>query len=548
MVPGLETPDPIRGKSRMNDFSFDFFGLRENPFNGNNDPRYLFLTGKITQSLAELIRGIQDHKGLLLLTGEVGSGKTTLIRQLLEWLCQNQISTAFIFNSHVDTASLFDLILAEFGIPSDPALKGNSLKALHNWLLRRERAGQTAVLIVDEAQGLPCEVLEELHLLLNLETPQQTLLQVVLVGQPELEEKLRKPQLRQLRQRISVRCKTAPLTPAETNEYVLHRLSAAGTGGEPIFESEAINAIYFYSRGIPRVINLLCDQALMSASALELRPAPVRLVEEVAFMFEFDELKPGVLSAYSRYASCASWMTESSHSPAVPARQSPAAEPDLTEQHCASMARVSAAPALTTVVISRNVPIPPLALGQQERTTSSPELPIPPVTNARFHLPPTIEENIAENLKSPSKPSSLPKANPAFRHSSDQERILDALQSIAPKYDLESPPAAVLGHLPPVYDSSCRPTAAAPPNSVAPQPRWIAVRPRRRPLRAPWWWSARQALSFRESFSAWREGFQSRMRAASAAGQRIVRESLVRWLQRPLYKGRPRRWFIHKQA
>src|ERR1700683_1576720 len=181
-----------------------FFGLRENPFNANPDPRYLFLTPQTQEALDELTYGIHTRKGLILLTGEVGTGKTTLINSLLDWLRLQQTPSAFIFNSHLGISHLFDFILADFGVHFDSRTNSNALMLLNQWLFERYRAGETPVVIVDEAQGLPTPVLEEIRMLLNLETSREKLLQIVLVGQPELEERLRRPELRQIKQRIAL--------------------------------------------------------------------------------------------------------------------------------------------------------------------------------------------------------------------------------------------------------------------------------------------------------------------------------------------------------
>jgi type II secretory pathway predicted ATPase ExeA len=269
-----------------------FFGLRENPFNINPDPRFLHRTPRIQEALDQLTFGIQNRKGLLLLTGEVGTGKTTLINHLLDWLRQQKIPTAFIFNSHLKANHLFDFILNDFGISTDFRLVSNRLLELSQWLIKRFRAGSTPVLIVDEAQGLSLELLEEIRLLLNLETASEKLLQIVLVGQPELEEKLKRPQMRQLRQRIALRCNTAPLSLAESRGYIVDRLRIAGATREPIFESDAVEALHYYSRGIPRVMNLLCEHALINAYAEGLNPVPPPMVEEAARDFLMEEFRP----------------------------------------------------------------------------------------------------------------------------------------------------------------------------------------------------------------------------------------------------------------
>jgi general secretion pathway protein A len=269
-----------------------FFGLRESPFNVNPDPRYLYLTRQIQESLAGLTYGIQNRKGFILLTGEVGTGKTTLLNRLLDWLHGQRVATAYIFNSRLDVNQLFDFIMAEFEIPCESREKSQVLLRLNQWLLDRYRIGETAVLIVDEAQNLTAEVLEEIRLLTNLETSTEKLLQIVLTGQPELEEKLKLPQLRQLRQRITLRCRTAPLSLEETFGYIAERLRIAGANGEPVFSKESIQTVHMYSRGIPRIVNLLCEHALINAYVDSIRPVSSHLVEEVAREFQLDEIAP----------------------------------------------------------------------------------------------------------------------------------------------------------------------------------------------------------------------------------------------------------------
>ncbi|MGB6978961.1 MAG: AAA family ATPase [Candidatus Acidiferrales bacterium] len=269
-----------------------FFGLQENPFNVNPDPRYLYLTRQTQEALAGLTYGIQTRKGFILLTGEVGTGKTTLLNRLLDWLHGQRVRTAFVFNSRLDVSQLFDFIMTDFDIPCESQQKSQMLMRLNHWLLERYRAGEAAVLIIDEAQNLSLEVLEEIRLLTNLETATEKLLQIVLTGQPELEEKLKLPQLRQLRQRITLRCRTSALSLEETFGYIAERLRIAGASGEPIFSKEAIQTIHMYSRGIPRVVNLLCEHSLINAYVDHLRPVPAHLVEEVAREFQLDEIEP----------------------------------------------------------------------------------------------------------------------------------------------------------------------------------------------------------------------------------------------------------------
>ena len=267
----------------------EFFGLRANPFNVNPDPRYLFLTRHTEEALACLTYGIQSRKGFVLLTGEVGTGKTTLINKLLEWLRLQQVATAFVFNSRMDVPQFLDFMMADFGIPCDTNSKSQILQRLYSWLLDRYRAGETAVLIVDEAQNLSDEVLEEVRMLTNLETFTEKLLQIVLVGQPELEQRLRQPHLRQLRQRLTLRAKTHPFNLEETRSYVVQRLRIAGSNGEPIFDPDALMALYRYSAGIPRVINLLCEHCLVSAFVDQKKLVVADVVESVARDFDLSD-------------------------------------------------------------------------------------------------------------------------------------------------------------------------------------------------------------------------------------------------------------------
>jgi general secretion pathway protein A len=287
-----------------------FFGLRENPFNVSPDPRYLFNTRHTEEALSCLTYGIQNRRGFVLLTGEVGTGKTTLVNKLLEWLHRQGLPTAFIFNSRLSVAQFFDFMMADFGIPCESRLKSQILLRLNQWLLERYRAGETAVLIVDEAQNLSPQVLEEIRLLTNLETYTEKLLQIILSGQPELDIKLRQPELRQLRQRITLRCKTYPLTLEETSGYIAARLRVAGADGQTIFLPETVAVIHKYSRGIPRVINLLCEHALISAFVDQQKTVPPETVEAVAQEFELHEVSPVAVPAPASVADENARLTE----------------------------------------------------------------------------------------------------------------------------------------------------------------------------------------------------------------------------------------------
>jgi general secretion pathway protein A len=269
-----------------------FFGLKENPFNVNPDPRYLFLTPHTQEALACLTYGIETRKGFILLTGEVGTGKTTLINKTLEWLHKERVFTAFVFNPRLSVSQFFDFMMADFGIPCESHQKGQMLLKLNQWLLDRYRAGERAVLVVDEAQNLSPQMLEEIRLLTNLETSTEKLLQIVLAGQPELEHKLNQPELRQLRQRITLRAKTRQLTLEETQGYIEERLRIAGAENPDIFSPEAVAMVHRYARGIPRVTNLLCEHALVSSFADQKNPVPPEIVEEVARDFDLHVVDP----------------------------------------------------------------------------------------------------------------------------------------------------------------------------------------------------------------------------------------------------------------
>src|SRR5271169_2313292 len=269
----------------------NFFGLKDNPFNVNPDPRYLFLTKEIEEALSGLMYGVQNRKGFITLIGEVGTGKTTLINRLLEWLQQRRARTGFLFNSRMNSTQLLDFILAELEISCDSKSKSQQLMKLNHWLLERYRMGETVVLIIDEAQNLTYPVLEEIRLLTNLETSTDKLIQIVLSGQPELEEKLSLPDLRQLRQRIMIRCKTTTLSKEETHQYVKERLKIAGAAGEPIFSPQAVDTVHLFSLGIARVINLLCEHSLVNAFVEHQRPIQPKIVEDVAREFQLDKVE-----------------------------------------------------------------------------------------------------------------------------------------------------------------------------------------------------------------------------------------------------------------
>jgi len=239
-----------------------FYGFKEAPFKITPDPRYLFLSEKHREAHDHLLYGITNRAGFIQLTGEVGSGKTTVCRALLQEL-DDRYATALILNPRLSEAQLLRAILKEFGLQSARDRLRN-YEILNEFLLGLVREGRDAVLLIDEAQDLPPQLLETVRLLSNLETDNQKLIQIVLIGQPELQDMLNSPQLRQLRQRITIRYHLQPLDEDETRRYVEHRIAVAGGRGAPVFEPGAIRRIYRYSSGIPRLINALADKALLA--------------------------------------------------------------------------------------------------------------------------------------------------------------------------------------------------------------------------------------------------------------------------------------------
>jgi general secretion pathway protein A len=288
-ISSLQRPEPGRlgGGS-----SLKAFGLASNPFSKGPVSGYLPLLSCTRQAIAQLTQAIEGRNGLLVLTGDVGTGKTTVLNQLRAWLAKRAMPTAYLFNPLMDARNFIDFVLAEFGIQAERGSAGSAFTQLSNWLFAGYRDGATPVLIIDEAQTLAPSVLQALGPLLNLESSSEKLLQVVLAGQPGLNDVLREPEFRPLRQRIALRCRTAPLSFDETQAYVEARLRAAGSGGNAIFSADALHAVYLYSRGIPRLINLLCEYALSNACAEQVQAVPAEIVDRVARELQFEYARP----------------------------------------------------------------------------------------------------------------------------------------------------------------------------------------------------------------------------------------------------------------
>ena len=263
-----------------------FFGLTRNPFEISPDPFFYHPTPRHNEALANLHYGVGRRKGFIVITGEVGTGKTLLVRCLLAELRKGNIAFGYVFNPLLTTMEFFQYIMADLGLPYAGRSKTEILLDLNRFLIQRHARGLITALVIDEAQALRQDLLEEVRLLTNLETSQQKLLQIVLLGQPELEAQLDSPELRQLKQRIALRCQLLPLDEEQTKAYVLSRLERAGAKPEtPVFSEQALTTVHEYSRGIPRLINNLCENAMVSAFARQQKPVTPDMVAEVAADF-----------------------------------------------------------------------------------------------------------------------------------------------------------------------------------------------------------------------------------------------------------------------
>ncbi len=268
-----------------------FFNLKRNPFELTPNPTCFVPTNRHSEALAALYYGIRSHKGFVVLTGEVGTGKTLLLRCLLTLLkASKDVAYAYVFNGRLSPTEFLQYILSDFRLPVSGKNKSDLLFDLGQFLGARGSRKMTTVLIVDEAHHLSADILEELRLLSNLETDDDKLLQIVLVGQPELDEKLDSVELRQLKQRIAVRTLLGSLDGDETKRYIEQRLQFAGgnAGAEPLFSAQAIMAVHCHSKGLPRLINTICDNALMTAYARGLQSVTPEVIGDVANEFRLD--------------------------------------------------------------------------------------------------------------------------------------------------------------------------------------------------------------------------------------------------------------------
>lgn len=273
-----------------------FYGLTRNPFEVSPDPFFFYSTPRHAEALCNLAYGVLRRKGFVVVTGEVGTGKTLLVRCLMEVLSNNKVASAFVYNPMISAVEFLATVISDLGLPPSPAhTKSELLSRLNNYLMARSRQDLTTALVVDEAQLLSLELLEEIRLLTNLETTTQKLLQIVLVGQPEFEEKLDSHPLRQLKQRIGLRCSLKPLEPTETKGYIHQRLELAGANSRAasIFPDHTIPLIQYFSGGIPRLVNTICENSLLLGFGHLQREITTETVHEVATDLHLDNFSFG---------------------------------------------------------------------------------------------------------------------------------------------------------------------------------------------------------------------------------------------------------------
>lgn len=259
-----------------------FFGFSENPFSLSPDPAFLYRSEPHEEALANLVYGVQSRKGFMVLTGEVGTGKTTMLECLRDYLESQRIQFAYLFNSRLTPDQFFEMMAYDFDLRCNRGSKTEVLFALNNLLLEQNHLGRTTVLIVDEAHNLEWEVLEEIRLLGNLENRRGKLLQIVLAGQPEFDRKLDAPNLRQLKQRIVLRCHLRSFNLTETVEYIESRLAKAGMREQKVFPDDVLQELHLRTRGVPRIINAVCDNLLLTSFALESRVTTLEMLDEVS--------------------------------------------------------------------------------------------------------------------------------------------------------------------------------------------------------------------------------------------------------------------------
>jgi type II secretory pathway predicted ATPase ExeA len=288
----------------------DYFGFREKPFGVTPDPRFFYTNPCYQEAYASLLYGIRERRGLIVLTGEVGTGKTTLLRRLMGHM-ESTVRFVFFYNTTLSFEELLDFMCEELGLPVNEAGRHHKIHGLNRLLMDQLARAGTVALLIDEAQNLGEEVLEHLRLLSNFETAAEKLLQIVLVGQPELESKLTQPELRQVKQRIAVRCRLERLDDEEVGPFINYRLHVVGYKRHQLFTPDAVKEIAYYSKGYPRLINILCDSALLIAYATSQRSVTGEIIEEAASDLRFELRGGGPLAAgESRHSSSEAGLKE----------------------------------------------------------------------------------------------------------------------------------------------------------------------------------------------------------------------------------------------
>jgi general secretion pathway protein A len=280
-----------------------FYGLTRNPFEVSPDPFFFYSTPDHSEALCSLSYGVLRRKGFVVVTGEAGTGKTLLARCIMQVLSKNKVASAFVYNPTVSSVEFLVHVLNDFGLtPTQRGTKGELLSCLNNYLVERSRQNLTTALVVDEAQLLSAELLEEIRLLTNLETTEHKLLQIVLIGQPEFQQKLDSHQLRQLKQRVGLRCSLKPLEPAQLKGYIHRRLERAGANSHAgtIFLDETISLLHFFSDGIPRLVNTLCENSLLWGFGHRRHHITSEIVHEVATDLHLDRFSYGTVQEATR--------------------------------------------------------------------------------------------------------------------------------------------------------------------------------------------------------------------------------------------------------
>lgn len=296
------TPRPVVRPARTaaalpGNFYQDWFGFEHMPFNNTPDPRFFLPTEKHQEALSRLIYAISERKGFVMISGEIGSGKSTLCRTLLAQL-PNEVKTALITHTHIDPEQLVRAIAEDLDLPVAGKSKYEILQTINHFLVEQLAAGCTVCIIIDEAQNLSPAALEEVRMISNLETEEEKLVQLILLGQPELRDKIRLPEMLQLRQRIAVQYHLEPLTRSETLDYIQHRIRVAGPTEPLQFRKRAMIEVFNYSRGVPRLINTLCDNALLTAYTRETREITPDIIREAARDLDLEDQNPGLAGLF----------------------------------------------------------------------------------------------------------------------------------------------------------------------------------------------------------------------------------------------------------